>query len=136
MWCRPVGPQADLQVRFTPEKGQPWARHDGHGAGNGRLRRHARAVPRRHHALAALRRNQRPDLAGPAGRRPYQGRPTRRTVLPNLPLPRRRHALHRGTPEQAAAEVAVWAADTFPKTGDGELWIVDEEYTGHTVLPL
>jgi hypothetical protein len=38
-----------------------------------------------------------------------------------------------GTPEQAA-EVAVWAANTFPKTGEGELWIVDEEYTGHTVL--
>jgi hypothetical protein len=38
-----------------------------------------------------------------------------------------------GTREQAA-EVAVWAANTFPKTGDGELWLTDEAYTGHTVL--
>ena len=38
-----------------------------------------------------------------------------------------------GTPEQAA-EVAVWAVDSFPKTGDGELWLVDQGYNGHSVL--
>jgi hypothetical protein len=38
-----------------------------------------------------------------------------------------------GTREQAA-EVAVWAANSFPKTGDGELWLTDEAYTGHAVL--
>jgi hypothetical protein len=38
-----------------------------------------------------------------------------------------------GTQEQAA-EVAVWAVDSFPKTGDGELWMVDQGYNGHTVL--
>ena len=38
-----------------------------------------------------------------------------------------------GTPEQAA-EVAVWAADTFPMTADGELWFVDQGYSGHVVL--
>lgn len=38
-----------------------------------------------------------------------------------------------GTPDQAI-EVAVWAINTFPKTGQGEVWLVDEGYTGHTVL--
>ena len=38
-----------------------------------------------------------------------------------------------GTPEQAA-EVAVWAANTFPKTGPGELWMTDQGYSGHTTL--
>ena len=38
-----------------------------------------------------------------------------------------------GTEEQAA-EVAAWAANTFPKAGPGELWMTDQGYTGHTVL--
>jgi hypothetical protein len=38
-----------------------------------------------------------------------------------------------GTPEQAA-EVAAWAVNTFPMTGPGELWMIDEIYSGHTVL--
>lgn len=36
--------------------------------------------------------------------------------------------------EEQAAEVAVWAADNFPMTGDGALWLVDQGYTGHVVL--
>jgi hypothetical protein len=38
-----------------------------------------------------------------------------------------------GTLEQSA-EVAVWAADSFPLSGPSSLWLTDQEYTGHTVL--
>lgn len=38
-----------------------------------------------------------------------------------------------GTPEQSA-EVAVWAADSFSLSGPSELWLTDQEFTGHTVL--
>ena len=38
-----------------------------------------------------------------------------------------------GTAQQCA-EVAIWAADAFPLSGPGQLWMTDQEYTGHTVL--
>ena len=38
-----------------------------------------------------------------------------------------------GTEEQAA-DVAAWAINTFPKTGPGEVWMVDQGYSGHSVL--
>ena len=38
-----------------------------------------------------------------------------------------------GSPQQSA-EVAVWAVDAFPMSGPSQLWMTDEEYTGHTVL--
>jgi hypothetical protein len=38
-----------------------------------------------------------------------------------------------GTAEQSA-EVAVWAADSFSLSGPSQLWLTDQEYTGHTVL--
>jgi hypothetical protein len=38
-----------------------------------------------------------------------------------------------GTAEQSA-EVAVWAADSFVVSGPSELWLTDQEFTGHTVL--
>jgi hypothetical protein len=37
--------------------------------------------------------------------------------------------------DDQAAEVAAWAVNTFPVTGDGELWMVDQGYSGHIVLP-
>ncbi len=38
-----------------------------------------------------------------------------------------------GNPNQAA-EVAVWAVNSFPMAGPGELWLVDQAYSGHSVL--
>jgi len=38
-----------------------------------------------------------------------------------------------GTPEQAA-EVAVWAANSFPPVDEGEIWLTDQGYSGHAVL--
>ena len=36
--------------------------------------------------------------------------------------------------EAQAAEVAAWVITTFPTTGDGEVWLTDTGYSGHTVL--
>lgn len=36
--------------------------------------------------------------------------------------------------EAQAAEVAAWAINSFPRTGPGEVWLVDQGYTGHSVL--
>ncbi len=38
-----------------------------------------------------------------------------------------------GTAQQIA-EVAVWTVESFPLSGPSQLWLTDEEYTGHTVL--
>ncbi|GAB3277421.1 hypothetical protein [Kineosporia babensis] len=35
---------------------------------------------------------------------------------------------------EQAVEFAIWAVNSFPKQGDGELWLVDQAYTGHVVL--
>lgn len=64
------------------------------------------------------------------------------TLLVEPPGEPRFHVVHfrdeqvisaEGTPAQIA-EVAVWAADSFPMTGRGELWLVDHAYSGHVVL--
>ena len=65
--------------------------------------------------------------------------PTSRSTAPEAPLFQIFHFNNNamlstdGTEEQAA-EVAAWAANTFPKAGPGELWMTDQGYTGHTVL--
>ena len=43
-------------------------------------------------------------------------------------------ALYIDGTEDQAADVAAWAINTFPRTGPGEVWLLDQGYSGHTVL--
>lgn len=64
------------------------------------------------------------------------------TIFVTRPAERSFHIFHgrdgdmisTDAPWEQAVEVAVWAADSFPMNGSGELWLVDQAYTGHAVL--
>ena len=104
-----------------------------HRPGTQGLHRYPRPVPRGQHLLG---------IARHPGRRASDDDPVDANIQvdhPGAPLFQifyfnNNAMLSTDGTEEQAAEVAAWAANTFPKSGPGELWMTDQGYSGHTAL--